>query len=387
MSPSSRRPTSASPSPERGEGVGAGIAMTLQAESILDAFNVEVFRYWIPRLVADGVDFSDIDAVRARVTRWEDWPRAWADRGDEHLAWARECLAHGHRLTAGEALVRASLCYHFGQIITFNDPAAKADLQARKVELFREAAPLLRPPAEQIEVLWRRLALPGYLRLPAGSRPAPCVVLIPGLDATKEDFHSFTELCLRRGLGTFAFDGPGQGEVRERSPLVDGYEGSILAVTSALAARPEIDPARIALLGRSLGGYYAMRAAAAEPRLAAAVVFGGFHDLHHWEEIPPLTREGFRQATGAATEEEARQRLANVNLEGCLGYVRCPVLVVHGKRDAIIPWQQAARIAEEVPTGATLWLDEDGVHCCHNHAVRYRPAMADWLATTLRVEP
>ena len=358
----------------------------MDPDTILAAFSVEVFRYWIPRLVADGVDFNDIDAVRARVTRWEDWPRAWAERGEEHVAWARECLANGHRLTAGEARVRASLCYHFGQIIAFNDPATKADLQNRKVEAFREAGPLLQPPAERIEVLWRSLRLPGYLRLPVGARPSPCVVLIPGLDATKEDFHSLTELCLRRGLGTFAFDGPGQGEARAQSPLVDGYEGSILAVVDALASRPEIDAGRIALLGRSLGGHYAIRAAAADARIAAAVVFGGFHDLTHWDKMPPLTREGFRQATGAATEEEAQRRLAHETLEGCLGYVRCPVLVVHGKRDAIIPWEQAARIAEEIPAGASLWLDEDGVHCCHNHAARYRPAMADWLAATLKAE-
>ena len=355
----------------------------MKPETILAAFDGEAFGYWIPRLVADGVDYNDIEAVRGRLGRWEDWPRAWAERGAAHEAWARECLAAGHRLTGGEALVRASLCYHFGQIIAFHDPAEKADLQRRKVDAFREAAPLLRPPAERLEFPWRRVALPGYLRLPEGSRPASCVVLIPGLDATKEDFHTFTELCLCRGLGTFAFDGPGQGEAQALSPLVEGYEGAILAAVNALAARPEIDPKRIALLGRSLGGHYAIRAAAADARVAAAVVFGGFHDLAHWDAIPPLTREGFRQATGAATEEEARGRLASANLEGVLGFVRCPVLVVHGKRDAIIPWYQAERIATELPAGATLWLDEDGVHCCHNHAVRYRPAMADWLATTL----
>jgi 2,6-dihydroxypseudooxynicotine hydrolase len=117
--------------------------------------------------------------------------------------------------------------------------------------------------------------------------------------------------------------------------------------------------------------------------VAAAVVFGGFHDLSHWEAMPLLTREGFRQAVGAATEQEARRRLVWANLEGVLGFVRCPVMVVHGKRDAIIPWYQAERIATELPAGATFLLDEEGVHCCHNHAVLYRAAMADWLATTL----
>jgi 2,6-dihydroxypseudooxynicotine hydrolase len=350
----------------------------------LAALDAEALQYWIARLLADGIDFNDIEAVRERLGRWEEWPKAWAERGDRYLAWARECLARGHRLTAGESLVRASLCYHFGQIAALHDPAARADLQRRKVEAFREAGPLLRPAAERFEVPWRKLRLPGYLRLPEGARPVPCVVLIPGLDATKEDFFTLSEMCLRRGLATFAFDGPGQGEMRPLSPLVDGYESSILAVVEALAARPEIDRQRTALLGRSLGGHYALRAAAAEPRVAAAVVFGGFHDLSHWETMPPMTREGFRQALGAATEQEARRRLAWANLEGVLGFVHCPVLVVHGKRDAIIPWYQAERIATELPAGATFLLDPDGVHCCHNNASRYRTAMADWLATTLR---
>jgi 2,6-dihydroxypseudooxynicotine hydrolase len=360
--------------------------MTLQGEVIRAAFDAEAVQYWIPRLLADGGDYSDIEIVRGRLGRWEDWTKAWAERGDAHLAWARKCRAEGHRISAAEGLVRASLCYHFGQILALHDPSGRTELQRRKAEAFREAAPLLRPPAQRFEVAWRSLRLPGYLRLPQGAGPAPCVVLIPGLDATKEDFFSLSEVCLRRGLATLAFDGPGQGEVRPRSPLVDGYETAILAVVDAVADRAEIDAGRIALLGRSLGGHYAVRAAAADARVAAAVVFGGFHDLSHWDTMPPLTREGFRQAIGTATEEEARRRLAFATLEGVLGYVRCPVLVVHGKRDAIIPWHQAERIAQELPAGGTLLLDVDGVHCCHNHAAQYRAAMADWLAGTLRVE-
>ena len=357
----------------------------MQSTQILTALNAEVFQYWIPRLVADGVDPNDIEVVRAHVTRWEEWSKAWAERGDTHQAWARDRLAGGHRITAGEALVRASLCYHFGQIIAFDDPAGKADLQRRKVEAFREAAPLLRPAAECIDVPWQNLSLPGYLRLPDTGQPAPCVVLVPGLDATKEDFHTFTELCLRRGVGTFAFDGPGQGEMRARAPLAEGYERTIVAVIDLLIRRPEIDPRRIAVLGRSLGGHYALRAAAVDARIAATVVFGGLYDYSYWDSMPPLVLEGFRQALGAATEKEAHARIESNTLDGCLENVRCPVLVVHGKLDKIIPWRQAVRMAEEMPGRATLLLDEDGVHCCHNHAIRYRPAMADWLATTLRV--
>lgn len=356
----------------------------MKSAQILTELNAEVFQYWIPRLVADGVDPNDIEAVRTQVKLWEEWPKAWGERGDAHRAWAEECLAAGHRITAGEALVRATLCYHFGQIIAFDDPNGKAAMQRRKTEAFREASPLLRPAAECIEVPWRNLTLPGYLRLPETAKPAPCVVLVPGLDATKEDFHTFAEMCLRRGIGIFAFDGPGQGEMRARSPLGEGFETSIVAVIDYLALRPEIDPRRIAILGRSLGGHYVLRAAAIDTRVAATVVFGGLYDYSYWDSMPPLVREGFRQALGAATEKEAYALIGGNTLDGCLKNVHCPVLVVHGKLDRIIPWKQAVRMVDEMPGRAALMLDEDGVHCCHNHAIRYRPAMADWLATALR---
>ncbi len=348
------------------------------------AFTQELFNYWIPRLAADGVDVNDVLTVRARVTGWADWPAAWAEIGDDYRALATARLADGHDLSAGEALVRASLAYHCGQVVAFHAPAEKADLQARKVAAFRAAAPLLTPPAERIEVDFEGLTLPGYLRIPTGvGTPVACVLLVPGLDSTKEDFTTIADMCTRRGLASFAFDGPGQGEVRAAAPLAEGYEDCIAAVFEAIAQRPEIDAGRIGTLGRSLGGYYVIRAAAADPRIAATVVFGGAYDLSDLPNMPVLIRDGFRHATGGATENEARALMGAATLDDCIGRVQTPVLVVHGKRDAIFPWRQAVRIVDALPGLATLMMDEDGIHCCHNHAFQYRTAMADWLAATL----
>ncbi len=349
-----------------------------------DTFTEELFTYWIPRLAADGVDVNDVLTVRARVTGWSDWPATWAGIGDGYRELAATRLADGHGVSAGEALVRASLAYHCGQVVAFHAPEEKAELQARKIAAFAEAAPLLTPPAERIEFESGGLTLPGYLRVPSGvSTPVACALLVPGLDSTKEDFTTIADMCARRGLASFAYDGPGQGEVRAAAPLAEGYEASILAAFEAVAARPEIDENRIGTLGRSLGGYYVVRAAAAEPRIAATVVFGGNYDLADWPDMPQLIRDGFRHATGGASEDEARALMGPATLDDCIGEVKTPVLVVHGKRDAIFHFSQATRIAEALPGLATLMMDEDGVHCCHNHAFQYRTAMADWLAATL----
>lgn len=347
------------------------------------AFDSEVFEYWIPRLVADGVDANDVQTVRPNVSSWDDWPDAWADVAEGHLRLARDRLAEGGAVTAGEAFVRASLCFHVGQVVAFHRPEVKRDLQKRKEAAFRDAAPLLLPPAERLVVDHRGVPLPGYLRLPDAGGPHACVILVPGLDSTKEDFISLSEMCVRRGLACFAYDGPGQGEVRRHALLHEGYEDSIGAVFDAIAGRPEIDSERIGLLGRSLGGYYILRAAATDPRIKALAVFGGTFDLSDWDDMPKTIVDGFLWTTESATAAEARGKLGAATLADCIEQIDCPTLVVHGKRDAIFHYSQAVRIADALGPKAELVIEENGVHCCHNYGFRYRTLMADWMTKTL----
>lgn len=344
----------------------------------------ELLRYWIPRLVADGGDPNDALAVRNRAATWDAWPAAWAELGDGYITMGQGRRTHGHDISAAAAFVRAAICYHFAQVVAFHLPDVKTDLQGRKTAAFREAAPLMSPPAERLDVPFGDTSLPGYLRLPVQrDGPVPCILLVPGLDSTKEDFATIMDMAVQRGLAAFAFDGPGQGEVHPRILLGKDYEACIVAAFAAMAARPEIDGERIGTLGRSLGGIYVVKAAAAEPRIKATVVFGGAWDLSDWPTMPPLIRDGFVYATGAADEDDALARLPDATLDDCISEVSSPVLIVHGRNDAIFKAHQAERIAAALPDDATLWMDEDGVHCCHNHAFEYRTGMVDWLARTL----
>lgn len=356
--------------------------MSVSAES--QGFDSEIFEYWIPRLVADGMDINDVQTVRPQVSSWADWPGAWDAVGETYLALGRQRLAEGSVVTGGEALVRASLCFHVGQVVANAWPDVKRDLQRRKEAAFREAAANLVPPAERIEIVHDGVVLPGYLRPPLhGEAPYPCVILVPGLDSTKEDFITLSEMCARRGLASFAFDGPGQGEVHRHAPLEEGYEAAILTVFQAIAARDEIDGERIGLLGRSLGGYYIPRAASLEPQIKALAVFGGAFDLGDWESMPKTILDGFLWATHAETMEAARARMGPASLEDCIGDVICPTLVVHGKLDGIFHYSQAERIAKAIGENAELVIEENGVHCCHNYGFKYRTMMIDWMAKTL----
>jgi 2,6-dihydroxypseudooxynicotine hydrolase len=91
------------------------------------------------------------------------------------------------------------------------------------------------------------------------------------LDSVKEELHSYGDDFLRRGMAVLAIDGPGQGEMEFEYPMRFDYEVPVRYAINYLERRPDVDANRVGLMGVSLGGYYAPRAAAFEPRLKAAI--------------------------------------------------------------------------------------------------------------------
>lgn len=87
--------------------------------------------------------------------------------------------------------------------------------------------------------------------------------------------------ALRRGYHSLVFDGPGQGSslYEKRLYFRSDYEVVLKAVVDFVVDRPEVDPERIVLMGRSLGGYLAPRAATGEHRFAALIADPGMYDL------------------------------------------------------------------------------------------------------------
>jgi 2,6-dihydroxypseudooxynicotine hydrolase len=221
--------------------------------------------------------------------------------------------------------------------------------------------------------------LVGTRRGPAGDDGAALVLLLPGLDSTKEEFFNWEDVFLRRGMATFSFDGPGQGESGFVTHIRPDYEAAVTAALDSLAW-----DGPVGACGVSLGGYYAPRAAAREPRLAAvAGVSGAFNFGECWEHLPGLTREAFQHHTGAADEDEARAKAFELDLGPVIADLDRPALMVTGKLDRLIPWEQTKRIADEAALGRFV-LYEEGNHVCNNIPYKYRPLVADWLAKELR---
>jgi uncharacterized protein len=135
--------------------------------------------------------------------------------------------------------------------------------------------------AERITFRSEGVDLVGDLRLAGASDQRPAVALTGPFTGVKEQVAgSYAELLSIAGLTTLAFDHRGFGESGGRRQHEDsqGKLADLRAAVSVLAARAEVDPARIGLVGVCLGGGYAIRAAAADPRVkAVAAIAGGYN--------------------------------------------------------------------------------------------------------------
>ncbi len=336
--------------------------------------------HWAPRFVQAGVDYNDFVATTARIETWDDWLPAWCENGDMHAGLADD--ARG-RITAGEAWSRAAVAYHFAKFVWVVDPERSRAAADKAVAAMKKAHEHLDPGAERLEVPLDGGRVVGNLRRPPGDERPPLVLLVPGLDSTKEEFFRLENVFLDRGMATLSMDGPGQGESGYELPIRADYDVAVTAVLDAIAGRTDVDLDRVGLLGVSLGGYYAPRVLAFEPRVRAGVGLSGpyrFSDI--WDDVPPQTRETFVAKSFASDDDEGRKRASELDLSGVAERIEQPYLAITGRLDRLIPWEQSERAAKEAPNG-TFLLHEDGNHGCANVPYKTRPVAADWLCEQL----
>jgi pimeloyl-ACP methyl ester carboxylesterase len=139
--------------------------------------------------------------------------------------------------------------------------------------------------ASRHEVTYGGASLPAYL-LPAHlAAPHATVLLHGGFDSTIEEFFGIWEHIAAAGFDVIAFDGPGQGGARTLGGLTfdHDWERPVGAVLDHFAVT------RAGLVGISMGGYWALRAAGREPRIDRVVSWPPVYDWLH--RVPPGVRD------------------------------------------------------------------------------------------------
>ena len=356
-----------------------------------------------------AVSVADIDRIAARLeagpTTPEAWREAWCDVGGELEARAKAAAAAGHVRTAGALYLRAGNYLYTGERFVPPGPE-KRSLGERAFACYHAGLRGKHPEIEFVEIAYDGVSLPALFMPAAGARKrAPTVVVFNGMDNCKEMSVLFAGLeFAARGFNTLAVDGPGQGEslrLRGISARHD-YEVPAAAAYDMLAARDDVDPARIVVMGYSFGGYYAARVAAREKRYAAGIALTAGHwDLAAFQiavrekarrEQKAVAQSNFQfqWVVGAPDADSAIVAAERFGVGTIAREIECPFLVTHGADDRIIPVANAQKLFDAVAsknkTLRVFTASEGG--SAHAH-VDDRPAgiafAADWLADLFAV--
>jgi len=156
------------------------------------------------------------------------------------------------------------------------------------------------------------------------------------------------------------------------------------AVIDGLRPRKDVDANAVGVVGQSLGAFYAPLAASQEPRIKACIANCGPYDWGRvLPQMPKVSQEVFRIRSHADTIEQGHAIATAMTLDGAAAGIKCPLLVVFGGGDRLIPPAEGERLAREASGSSKFVLYPEGNHVCFNISYKFRPLTADWMAETL----
>ncbi|QRF63332.1 S9 family peptidase [Variovorax paradoxus] len=235
-----------------------------------------------------GTDVQEVLDVASAVKPGDDegWHAEWSRLGDRVRASADLSLSRGHRLSAAKAYLRASMYYFMCDFYLHANPEDPRIVAAGRASRTCFIAGTATGPyaVERVEIPYEQTSLPAYvIKRKGATGPRPTLIVHSGFDGTKEEIAIWPGMAaVERGYTVIAFEGPGQGEViRERKlTFRPDWNCVVTPIVDYALQRADVDGARMALMGISLGGLLAPLAAAKEHRLRALIANGGVNDYH-----------------------------------------------------------------------------------------------------------
>jgi len=186
---------------------------------------------------------------------------------------AHAFTALGERADAHSALWEAAFHYRAAEFFTAPDAETKNALYGVFRERFYDAIRAER--VERTQLAYGDGAFLPAMRLRAdGGAPKGVIVAFGGFDSCMEEFFVFWRLLAGAGYDVIVFEGPGQGGALRLAglPFDHDWEKPTAAVLDHFGVSD------VTLLGLSMGGYWAVRAAAFEPRVARVVAMPPVYD-------------------------------------------------------------------------------------------------------------
>lgn len=240
-----------------------------------------------------GARIEDFRLAASRIRNLQDWKR-------ELLALAERADSEGRR-------ANAAACYRAAEFFIPTSDPDKRRVYDRFIALFEELTN--DRDYQQREVPFRGSMLP-TLHLPLEGA-TDTLVVHGGFDSFQQDLFPAAEALRAAGYRVILFEGPGQGAALYRHGLhmTPEWEPAVGAVLDAYGIE------RCSLLGLSLGGYLALRAAAFERRVKRVIAFGVMADFLECftraggPVLGPLLRLGLRSGADRIIDRVSERRM------------------------------------------------------------------------------
>jgi dipeptidyl aminopeptidase/acylaminoacyl peptidase len=337
-----------------------------------------------------GGDFGEINRAASRmiVGDLESWYSEWKAIGEHVEKLADEANSKGFKVSARQAYFRASNYYRMADFYLDKDDPRELSTYQKHVTLFKKAADLSVPKIESLSIPFEGKRLHAYF-IAKSRQKAPTLIVFGGADATCEEVYFNTGAeSVNRGFNVLMIDGPGQGYTLrfEKLYAIFDYERAVGAAIDYLLKKKGklVNPKKIGIMGRSMGGYYASRAAATEKRIKAAVVFDAIFDItQDVYDFFPNVRRSINWDLGASNEEEAREKLRKFNLTGVADKIQCSTLIVHGKEDYVSSPKAAEKLYASIKTKDKLLKWYNAGHGVSAYRAEATAFVLDWLKEKL----
>lgn len=368
-----------------------------------------------------GADIGEVLLTTSRIKDGDitSWYKEWFRTAERICGVAEKSEKGGHRISAGEAYLRASNYYRASEFYMHADPSdPRARGAAKKsVDCFVKAIKLLSIPAEIVLIPYEGTTLPGYFYTsPVAAGKAPLVIVQTGFDGTAEELYGDAMAAVKRGYHCLVFEGPGQGKALRQQGLIfrHDWEKVITPVVDYAVMRPEVDPEKIAILGYSFGGYLVPRAACFEHRPAVYIANSGVWDMYEAQvgDFPPELlslaetnpeafdlefRKIMEHSTvltwgvndskwkigGDSAAETVERMKAYALTDELVANIKSTMLIVDAEGDVLMPLGQAKKLYDAIK-GSKDWMfftiDEGAEAHCQSgaHATLYQRTF-DWL--------
>ncbi len=313
---------------------------------------------------------GDVAAIRSRIKKLADFPSAFESVARKREALAIEAEQNGFKITARENYYAAAQYWASAQWTILENSPKNYFYNSKKRDLFTKYAGMADHHIEPVWIPFMGKALPGWFHLPpdyTGGK-IPVILAVPGMDGWKErsvGLHG--DRWLDRGFAVLAIEGPGQYECPLLGIYVTmgGWEQAGPALYSWLAARPEVDAARIGIMGSSFGSFAGVIVAGSEPRFRAIATQGLHHQpggFVHDEEASPTFKRRFMYMSGFIDEAAYDEFAKTLVLDKYFSSMKMPYMALGGDADELSPLIYTEELFKLLKGPKRLVVYQDGRH-------------------------